>query len=168
MAADTAPLSESKTTENGLDLVFKYPPIFVSGKENIVELSVTNNSEVSIEYYALNDLKECRFVIKCDGRNISSTTLYELWQEDDSSFMRTKPVSLAKGEEIRASVNLTRLFDLSLPGEYEITPSWSGWTSASKRVSVTGSTVKVKVTDPPPSSPAKPETPQEKTPSDAK
>lgn len=107
-------------------LTIKCAPTMVSGKENVVEVTLVNNGESSVEVTPYGQLKGFAFTVLLNKRECAPTMLYRSWSNDVVRGRDLPPTLLTKGQESKLLLNFTRLFDLSVPGDYEITVNWIG------------------------------------------
>lgn len=99
-----------------------------SGAENYVTCTIRNDSEHPVEYYLVAPQSlGVEVEVLRNGREVETTAL------GTGHFTPRRfvsgigmPIQIKKGQEVHVVLNLTRYYDLSLTGAYEIVVMWHG------------------------------------------
>lgn len=120
-------------SEQSVKLSIECPKRLFSGAENFVTIVVRNGGEKTIEFEsAAPQFPGAGVEVSRRGKLVSTTTLGKEYFMP-TPFPRVRlPTRLEKGQEFRVKLNLTRYFDLSIPGDaYQIVATWRGNVAAS-------------------------------------
>lgn len=123
-----AELRLESVTQRGITLTIRCADTLVSGAVNYVTITVRNDGEDEITFSPHTSplLAGIRFKVMREGTHVDMTALGAIYLVQPTRHMRTPAIRIGKGEEIRVVVNLTRYYDLSLKGDYQIVATWIG------------------------------------------
>jgi len=126
--SETALRSDSVTIKD-ITLSVELPPEIYSGAENLITLVLQNEGELPAEFIPV-DLGYVgpRFKVFRNGEEVKPTAHGAQYLIRSLENPETATVKIKSGQEIWAVVNLTRYYDLSIVGEYQLVASWVGYT----------------------------------------
>jgi hypothetical protein len=126
--SDERRVLSTSATEQGVTITIECPETIVSGAVNYITIIVRNEGDRSIQFYPIAPQRACAgFEVSRQAMPVERTALGKRALEPSLFPGFRPPVRIDKGQEIRAVVNLTRYYDLSLPAYYDIVAVWSGW-----------------------------------------
>ncbi|MGH7926342.1 MAG: hypothetical protein ACREQV_00915 [Candidatus Binatia bacterium] len=128
----TIPLESA--TAKGVTLTIQCPETLFSGAENYVTITVRNDGDRPVEFYpAAPQFLGAGFEVTRQGESVSTTALGKAHLVPNLGYPKVRePVRMNKGQELRIVVNLTRYYDLSRTGNYQIVATWAGKTAGTE------------------------------------
>lgn len=127
---DQPTMRSKSATVSRITLTIKCGSTLQSGAANHIAISLRNEGEMPVEFEPVSKrFRAPVFVVTRRGQRVGTTALGSAYLVRNPLYQKAvEPVRISKGEEVRAVVNLTRYYDLSLVDEYEIVAVWDGHT----------------------------------------
>lgn len=120
-------MPSQSSTEQGVKLTIECPSELVSGAENYVTMTVRNEGEIPVKLFAeAPQALGVGFEVMQAGQAVQMTSLGARKLVESPMSSGRMPIVIGKDQELRVVVNLTRYYDLSLTGEFQIAAVWSG------------------------------------------
>ncbi|MGH7127704.1 MAG: hypothetical protein ACREIV_03985, partial [Planctomycetaceae bacterium] len=108
-------------------LTIECPETLYSGAENYVTITVRNEGHQAVQFYlAAPQGLGAGFEVTRQEKAVGTTVLGNRYLVPSLIKSGREPVRISKDQELRIVVNLTRYYDLSLTGQYQIVATWWG------------------------------------------
>lgn len=112
----------------GVTLEMQVGRTMQSGCAHYVTLTVTNGSERDVAFFPV--VPQCDGIgldIHQDGKTVAMTRRGDARLSSVSGYVKWLPArTIKKGEKLAIVLNLSRYYDLSIPGEYDLSARWVG------------------------------------------
>ncbi len=121
-------MKSTSITDKGVTLSVECGETLVSGAANYMTITIRNDRESPIYFFPVSP-QGLGFGLLITKNNepaeMTSLGKAHLIPASDPRFSR--PIHIKKGQQVRIVANISRYYDLSIPGSYQVVVSWSGW-----------------------------------------